>query len=54
MKDILDAKFRYRPSFDTDVKKTFDRIRKEREKAEAETAKKVVATIKPGMKGRAS
>jgi hypothetical protein len=34
MKHILDADFRYRPSFDTDVKKTFERIRRQRQAQE--------------------
>jgi hypothetical protein len=52
MKHILDSDFRYRPSFDTDVKKTFERIRrqlqakeqvKDREvKAHSETTVKVL------------
>ena len=29
MKRILDPQFRYRPSFDTDLKRTFERIRLE-------------------------
>ena len=29
MKHILDSDFRYRPSFDTDVKKTFEKIRRQ-------------------------
>lgn len=29
MKRILDPAFRYRPSFDTDVRRTFERIRRE-------------------------
>jgi hypothetical protein len=28
LKHILDSSFRYKPSFDTDVRKTFQRIRK--------------------------
>ncbi|HXI36165.1 MAG TPA: hypothetical protein VNH80_04565 [Burkholderiales bacterium] len=39
MKHILDSSFRYKPSFDTDVRKTFERIRKQqqtREQADAE------------------
>ena len=28
MKHILDSEFRYRPSFDTDVRKTFERVRR--------------------------
>lgn len=41
MKHILDSDFRYRPSFDTDVRKTFEKIRRQqsvqqaREKEEA-------------------
>jgi hypothetical protein len=31
MKSILDPSFRYTPSFQTDVRKTFERIRMERE-----------------------
>jgi hypothetical protein len=29
MKTIFDASFKYKPSFDTDVRKTFERIRRE-------------------------
>jgi hypothetical protein len=29
MKHILDSDFRYRPSFDTDVRKTFEKIRRQ-------------------------
>ena len=39
MKHILDSSFRYKPSFDTDVRKTFERICKQqqtREQADAE------------------
>lgn len=28
MKHILDSSFRYKPSFDTDVRKTFERVRR--------------------------
>jgi hypothetical protein len=39
MKHILDSDFRYRPSFDTDVRKTFEKARRqqvrEREQAAA-------------------
>ena len=34
MKHILDSSFRYKPSFDTDVRKTFDRIRKQQQTRE--------------------
>ena len=31
MKHILDSEFRYRPSFDTDVKKTFEKVRRQQQ-----------------------
>lgn len=31
MKHILDSSFRYKPSFDTDVRKTFERIRRQQQ-----------------------
>ena len=31
MKHILDSSFRYKPSFDTDVRKTFERVRKQQQ-----------------------
>lgn len=31
MKGILDSSFRYKPSYDTDIRRTFERIRRERE-----------------------
>ena len=31
MKNILDSDFRYRPSFDTDLKKTFEKIRRQQQ-----------------------
>jgi hypothetical protein len=46
MKSILDPSFRYFASFDTDLKRTFARIRRERckgaEQAEQATAKTIV------------
>ena len=33
MKHILDSDFHYRPSFDTDVKKTFEKIRRQHQQA---------------------
>jgi hypothetical protein len=47
MKHILDSEFRYRPSFDTDVRKTFEKARRRqqvrsREKG-AEEAKTALA-----------
>jgi hypothetical protein len=34
MKHILDSSFHYRPSFDTDVRKTFDKVRKQQQARE--------------------
>lgn len=31
MKHILDSSFRYKPSFDTDVRKTFERVRRQQQ-----------------------
>ena len=49
MKHILDSSFRYKPSFDTDVRKTFERVRKQQQaqtrsetKADPEVRVKVV------------
>jgi hypothetical protein len=36
MKHILDSEFRYRPSFDTDVRKTFEKVRKQQQVKERE------------------
>ena len=36
MKSILDPTFRYVPSVETDLKKTFSRIRREMEKAKSQ------------------
>jgi hypothetical protein len=33
MKHILDSSFRYKPSFDTDVRKTFERVRRQQQRA---------------------
>lgn len=46
MKHILDSSFRYRPSFDTDVRKTFEKIRRQqqtREQARVDDAMKAGA-----------
>ena len=40
MKHILDSDFRYRPSFDTDVKKTFEKIRRQQQQAKEQQAQK--------------
>ena len=39
MKHILDSDFRYRPSFDTDVKKTFEKIRRQQQMSKERQAK---------------
>jgi hypothetical protein len=39
MKHILDSDFRYRPSFDTDVKKTFEKIRRQQQQAKEQETK---------------
>ncbi len=42
MKSILDRSFRYVPSRETDLRKTFERIRRERGAAERQSAPAVV------------
>jgi hypothetical protein len=42
VKRILDPSFRYIPSRETDVRKTFERIRKEREATERQAPQTVV------------
>ncbi len=39
MKHILDSDFRYCPSFDTDVRKTFEKIRRQQQSAKERQAK---------------
>jgi hypothetical protein len=39
MKHILDSSFRYRPSFDTDVRKTFDKVRRQQQPRTDQRAK---------------
>jgi hypothetical protein len=39
MKHILDSSFRYKPSFDTDVRKTFEKARRQQQDREREQAK---------------
>jgi hypothetical protein len=46
MKRILDRSFRYIPSHATDIRQTFERIRKEREAAPREPARSVVQIIR--------
>lgn len=49
MKHILDSDFRYRPSFDTDVRRTFEKIRRQqqvRDREEPRTAAAVETKVK--------
>ena len=46
MKSILDSSFKYTPSLKTDVRKTFDRIRRERE-GQIRPAAPVTQLIRP-------
>jgi hypothetical protein len=39
MKHILDSAFEYRPSFDTDVRKTFEKVRRQQQARQREQAK---------------
>ena len=41
MKHILDSEFRYRPSFDTDLRKTFERVRRSQHAKDRAQAKQV-------------
>ena len=47
MKHILDSDFRYRPSFDTDVRKTFEKIRRQQNAQQAR--QREVAKDKPAV-----
>jgi hypothetical protein len=49
MKHILDSSFRYKPSFDTDVRKTFEKARRQQQDHEREQAK---ADAKEGSTSR--
>ena len=39
MKHILDSSFHYRPSFDTDVRKTFEKARRQQQTQDRERSK---------------
>ena len=45
MKHILDKGFRYKPSFDTDIRKTFDRLRRAKLQADEERRKEKVTQL---------
>ena len=44
MKHILDSDFRYRPSFDTDVRKTFEKVRRQQQLRNREETKSAPET----------
>ena len=46
MKHILDSDFRYRPSFDTDVRKTFEKVRRQQQMRDRETPAKIEPDLK--------
>ena len=39
MKHILDSAFHYRPSFDTDVRKTFEKVRRQQQAQDREQSR---------------
>ena len=45
MKSVFDASFRYKPSFETDVRKTFDRIRREQQARKSAPKHELVAEL---------
>lgn len=47
MKSILDPSFQYVPSHDTDIRKTFERIKREREKVQAHAFSRPSAEHRP-------
>lgn len=56
MKSILDRSFRYTPAVQTDLKKTFARLRREQEKqaeARAEVEAEAKRKVAPLKRGRA-
>jgi len=44
MKHILDSDFRYRPSFDTDVRRTFEKVRRQQQVRERDQPTKTAPT----------
>ena len=49
MKHIFDSEFRYRPSFDTDVRKTFEKARRQQVRSRDE-AREDGTTAEPKVK----
>jgi hypothetical protein len=50
MKSILDRSFRYTPSSQTDLRKTFARVRREQAKADEAAQREVCEKVKPMRK----
>ena len=46
MKRILDPAFRYRPSYATDIRETFARVRREREAADAKAERPAQVNVR--------
>jgi hypothetical protein len=46
MKHILDSEFRYRPSFDTDVRKTFEKVRRQQQQVRSRDEAKSEPEVK--------
>jgi hypothetical protein len=46
MKHILDSEFRYRPSFDTDVRKTFEKVRRQQQQVRGREEAKTEPEVK--------
>lgn len=51
MKHIFDSDFKYKPSYDTNVRKTFDRVRKQ-QKPKKEVSTKVTTLRRVPAAGR--
>ena len=52
MKRILDKSFRYRPSHETDIRKTFERVRREMRQEREKSSAKNVIPLELGSKQR--
>lgn len=52
MKSILDKGFRYVPSYETDIRTTLERARKQQEANKREAEQKVAGVIKPTVRAK--
>ena len=52
MKHILDSEFRYRPSFDTDVRKTFEKVRRQQQVRDREQPKVITVLADTAIRGK--